>query len=114
MLSRIGFTALLRCPTRRSCVRDHRRVALHRAVTTPPSPCPPGLGPPSPVPPSPASTHHITLPSQRRRQPCWPFVTHTIKKGTWSHALAGRFHHCSARLVTGTQGGRHPAVGTRR
>jgi len=80
MLTRIGFIAGLRCPTRPRSFRDHRRPARRRMVTTPPSPFPPGLGPPSPLPPSPAPTHHITLPSQRRLPPCWPSVTRTIKR----------------------------------
>jgi len=84
MLSRIGFIAGLRCLERRCCFRDHRRPTRRRLVTTPPSPCPPGLGPPRPLPPSPAPTqaptHHITLPSLPRRPPCWPSLTHTLKR----------------------------------
>lgn len=80
MFSRIGFTALLRGSAHRRRYHKFLRAAPRRLVTTPPSPFPPGLVPPSPVPPPPAPTHHITLPSRHRRQPCWPSVTHTIKR----------------------------------
>jgi hypothetical protein len=80
MLSRIGFIALLRRSARHSCIREGRRAARRRSVTTPPSPFPPGLGPPSPLPPSPAPTHHMTLRSNPRRPPCWPFLTRTLKR----------------------------------
>ena len=80
MLSRIGFTALLRRSAHRRRRQEYLRAALSGPVTTPPSPCPPGLEPPCPLPPSPAPTHHITLPSRPRRPPCWPFVTHSIKR----------------------------------
>jgi hypothetical protein len=80
MLSRIGLIALLRGSAH--CRRSHEylRAAPDRPVTTPPSPCPPGLGPPCPLPPSPAPTHHITSSSHRPLPPCWPFTTHTIKR----------------------------------
>jgi hypothetical protein len=80
MFSRIGFTALLRGSGH--CRRSHEylRAAPSLLATTPPSPCPPGLGPPSPVPPSPAPTHQITEPPRPRRALCWPFLTHTLKR----------------------------------
>jgi hypothetical protein len=87
MLSRIGFSALLRGLAHRRPSRAYLRATPSRQLTTlpsPPSPFPPGLGPPSPLPPSPgptrAPTHHITLRSHRCRQPRWPFATHRIKR----------------------------------
>jgi hypothetical protein len=111
MLSRIGFIAALRGSARHSCIREGRRAAPSQPVTTPPSPCPPGLGPPSPVPPSPAPTHHITLRSHRRRQSCWPRVTHTIKRylvAKFNPQVKPLLEHATARTYKrSSPGGSH-------